>query len=575
MKDMDTVYTIKFGGEAGFGVMAAGLTVSKLASRLGYHIFDYTEYPSLIRGGHNVIQTSISSQPVYAQYKKTDLLVALNQETLELHFAEVSKGGIVLYDSDYVSDISALAKQKDVHVVAMPLLSMIKEIEGSLIMRNTVALGAVAKLLGVSFEDMQQVIADGFEDKNEKVLQLNSKACKAGFDYIAQHFLAECQDILPKRSGARHYVLTGNEAISVAAISAGLGFAAIYPMTPTSNILHNLAPFQEKYGFIYKQPEDEISAINMAIGASHCGVRAMVATSGGGFCLMTEGYGLAGITETPLVIVEGMRGSPATGLPTWTEQGDLRFVLHAHQGDFPRIVLAAGDVQECFDLTFEAFNLADKYQTPVVLLVDKHVLESHLNVTEFGADSEKYQIHRGKIAEKKDLKYLRYSLTDDGISPRAFPGTGNLTIANSDEHEESGYSTEDASVRKAQMNKRMKKLETCASEDMSMPKIFGKPNAELTIVSWGSNKGAILEALKQLPNVNYVHLTWINPFPSQALHELLQSSRKILNIECNFSAQMHGLIQERTGIKIEHNLLKFDGRPIYPEEIIKAVKEIL
>ena len=575
MKETNAVYTIKFGGEAGFGVMAAGLTISKLASRLGYFIFDYTEYPSLIRGGHNVIQTSISTQPVYSQYRKTELLVALNQETLDLHISEMSKGGIVLYDSDYVNDISVFSKHTGICPIAMPLLSMVKEIDGSLIMRNTVALGAVVKLLGVSFEDLQKVIDDGFEDKNEKVLQLNSKACKAGFDYIAQHFLAECQDILPKRSGEKHYVLTGNEAVSLAAVSAGLGFVAIYPMTPTSNILHNLAPFQEKYGFIYKQPEDEISAINMAIGASHCGVRSMVATSGGGFCLMTEGYGLAGITETPLVIIEGMRGSPATGLPTWTEQGDLRFVLHAHQGDFPRIVLAAGDVQECFDLTFEAFNLADKYQTPVVLLVDKHVLESHLNVTELGADSEKYQIHRGKIAEKEDLKYLRYSLTDDGISPRAFPGTGKLTIANSDEHEESGYSTEDANVRTAQMNKRMKKMETCANEDMPAPQVFGEPHAEVTIVSWGSNKGTILEALKQLPNANYIHLTWVNPFPAQALQELLQSSKKILNIECNFSAQMRGLIQERTGIQIEHNLLKFDGRPIYPEEVIKKVKELL
>ena len=570
-----TAYTIKFGGEAGFGVMAAGLTISKLASRLGYYIFDYTEYPSLIRGGHNVIQTSISAEPIYAQYSNTDLLVALNQETLDLHVHEMSEGGVVLYDSDYVNNVSALSQNKSICAVAMPLLSMIKEIDGSLIMRNTVALGAVARLLCVPFEEIKKVIDEGFEDKNEKILELNAKAYKSGFDYIEQHFSKHCKDILPKRTGEKHYVLTGNEAISLAAISAGLGFAAIYPMTPTSNILHSLAPFQEKYGFIYKQPEDEISAINMAIGAAHCGARSMVATSGGGFCLMTEGYGLAGITETPVVIIEGMRGSPATGLPTWTEQGDLRFVLHAHQGDFPRIVLAAGDVQECFDLTFEAFNLADKYQTPVVVLVDKHVLECHINVAELGKDSSKYQIHRGKIVENKDAKYVRYALSSDGVSPRTFPGTGNLTIANSDEHEESGYSTEDAKVRIDQMDKRMKKLETCAANDMPAPQVFGAADAEVTIVSWGSNKGAILEALKQLPNANYIHLTWVNPFPSEQLRKLLQTSKKILNVECNFSAQMHGLIQERTGIRIENNLLKYDGRPFYPGEIIKRVKELL
>jgi len=334
----------------------------------------------------------------------------------------------------------------------------------------------------------------------------------------------------------------------------------------------------------------------MAIGAAFAGARAMVATSGGGFSLMTEGYGLAGITETPLVIILGQRGSPATGLPTWTEQGDLRFALHAHQGEFPRIVLAAGDASEAFHLTMKAFNLAEKYQTPVVLLVDKMMCESHQSFLPFtqpqhDADFkfDDYQIDRGKLVETQSIaslqganEYQRYALADDGISPRALPGQGLHFVANSDEHDPTGYSDEEAENRLQQMQKRMQKLQTCRQQDMlQTPIIHGPLDAPVTIVSWGSNKGAILQAMKhfqketgQIP-FNYLHLTWINPFPSEYVRQVLLNAQYLINIECNYSALMAGWIKQNTGLDILDNLLKYDGRPIYPEEIVNKIKEIV
>ncbi len=564
-------FTFKIGGEAGFGIMSSGLSFSKLAVRSGYYIFNYAEYPSIIRGGHNVMQVTVADEPVMAQYKNTDFLVALNQQTLDLHADELKAGSALIYDAEKC----VLPKlTKGVKVFAIPVNRLGKEIGGSFLLRNTVALGAAVALLDGDIQLLKGLIAEEFGKKHPDLVEKNQHVAQAGYNYALENYIDNVVDILkPKYKVSPQIVVTGNDAVALGAVAAGMQFAAIYPMTPISNILHVLAPLQEKYGFIYKQPEDEISGINMAIGASFAGARAMVATAGGGFCLMTEAYGLAGITETPLVIIEGMRGGPATGLPTWTEQGDLRFVLHAHQGEFPKIILAAGDVEEAFHITMQAFNLADKYQTPVVVMVDKQVCESHSSIPPFYyAD---YKITRGKFTLKKFANYQRYALTSDGISLRTVPGIGNHVVANSDEHNEDGYSNEDAKNRTDQMEKRLKKLEICASEDMVLPKVFGPKNADLTVVSWGSNKGAILEAMKNFTNVNFLHLTWISPFPDKAVKDILNKAKKVLNLECNYSAQMGGLIKERTGIDIKNNLLKYDGRPFYPEEIIAEIKKLL
>ena len=551
--------------------MLSGLTFSKLVVRSGYYIFNYAEYPSIIRGGHNMVQLTISDQPVDASYTHTDFLVAFNKETIDLHAHELVSGSLVIYDEEHPK-LPVMAK--GVRLLQVPFKKISKEVANSFFLRNTAALGAMAAFWGIDIKMLEKLIGEEFAAKPPEVAKSNQAVARAGYKFVKEHYAEYIKDTLrPLRIRSARTVINGNEAIALGAVAAGVQFASIYPMTPISNILHVLAPLQEKYNFIYKQPEDEIAAVNMAIGASFAGARAMTATAGGGFCLMSEGYGLAAMTETPLVIIEGMRGGPATGLPTWTEQGDLRFVLHAHQGEFPRIVLAAGDAEEAFHLTMQAFNLADAYQTPVVVMVDKQVCESGFTTPEF--DIRKYQIKRGKLLLKKQAEYKRYALVKDGISVRSVPGVGNHVVANSDEHNEHGYSNESAENRIAQMDKRMKKLEMCAQTDMPQPVLYGPRNADLTIVSWGSNKGVILEAMKYFDRVNFLHLTWVSPFPARAVKNVLENARQILNVECNANGQMAGLIKEQTGIGIKHNLLKYDGRPFFPEEIIAKIKKMI
>jgi len=569
------VFSIKIGGEAGQGVKSTGLTLARFAVRAGFNIYNYIEYPSLIRGGHNVMQINVSTDVVTGPFLKCDFLIALNQDTIDKHCGELVDGAGILFDADKEYNTSKI--KSSIVLYPVPLSKIAKESGGKDLLSNTVALGATIGILGGNVDGLKTLIKQEFGDKESETIQANISALQTGYDYSIKNFAKQTKDVLRESntlsSTIPQIVVNGNEAIALGAISAGMQFATIYPMSPISGILAILAQHQEEYGYIYKQPEDEISAINMAIGASFAGARSMVATSGGGFCLMTEGYGLAGMTETPLVIVEGMRGGPATGLPTWNEQGDLRMILHAHQGEFPKIILAAGDANETFDLTRQAFNLAEIYQTPVVVLIDRNICDNDQNFQIFGTSN--YKIDRGKIIDGVNPNYCRYKLESDGISPRAFAGSGNFFIANSDEHDEVGYSTDESSTRNLQMQKRMQKLQTCMKDHMQGPKLYGPKDADLTIVSWGSNKGPILESLKNFPNVNYLHLTWISPFPTQEIASNLKKSRKLLNIECNYSTQMGGLIKEKTGIQISNNLLKYDGRPFFVEEITEKIKATL
>ncbi len=564
--------SLKIGGQAGQGIKSAGLMFAKLATRSGYHIYTYTEYPSLIRGGHNAMQICVSEEEVTAPSNKTDLLIALNKETITKHLNELSAGGGIIFDADKKFDFSIVDKQ--INLFLVPLSKLVKEAGGEEILINTVALGAAAAILGADLKLLKDLLAEEFSGKKEEVIEMNHKAAEKGYNFAVENFADKLQKRLnPRPNIVPKMILNGDEAAALGAIAGGLQFAAIYPMTPITGLLHMLAAYQNKYGYIYKQPEDEIAAINMTIGAAYAGARAMTATSGGGFCLMTEGYGLAGMTETPIVIVMGMRPGPATGFPTWSEQGDLRFVLHAHQGDFPRIVLAAGDGKEVFDLTMQAFNLAEKYQTPVVVLVDKNICEDDQSFQYF--DVSAYKIERGKFTTEKVNDYKRYALEEDGISLRTIPGMGNFFLANSDEHNEYGYSDEESPNRKEQHKRRMTKLRTCEKNDMETPQLFGPEKADVTIVSWGSNKGSIFQAMKEFPNVNFLHLTWMNPFPSKAVKQILSGAKHVVDIECNYTAQLAGLIREKTGIEIEDKFLKYDGRPFFVEDLAEKLRSIL
>jgi 2-oxoglutarate/2-oxoacid ferredoxin oxidoreductase subunit alpha len=568
----DNIFTLTIGGQAGQGIKSIGLLLAKLATRLGKNVYTYSEYPSLIKGGHNLTQVSISKDNVTAPRRTSEFWIALDQNTLNVHLEEFKDECGIIFDEEKKYDLSRI--NKNTNLFPVPLGKLTKESGGSYIMSNTVALGAAIALLGGSLQVFKDLLSDEFGQKGEEIVKINHLAAEKGYNFALDHFADKKNIVLVKENVIEQkMVANANDTVALGAIAAGLQFAAIYPMSPISNILHVLAANQKKFGFIYKQPEDEISAINMAIGASFVGARSITATSGGGFCLMTEGLGLAAMMETPIVIIDGMRPGPATGLPTWSGQGDLRFVLHAHQGDFPRIVLAPGDAEEAFYLTMQAFNLADKYQTPVIVLVDKNICEHDQSMPVFNIAD--YEIDRGKFTTKKEEGFERYKLSDDGISLRSVPGSGNFFIGNSYEHTVVGHDTEEIEDINNQMRKRMTKLTTCAKQEDISPKLYGPENADITIVSWGSNKGSILQALKDFPNVNFLHITWMIPFPSEAVKKILEKSRHIVNIECNYSAALGGLIKENTGIEIKDNFLKYDGRPFFPEEISEKLKSIL
>lgn len=561
------VYKIKIAGQAGQGIKSAGLILSKFLTRQNHFIYNYIEYPSLIRGGHNVIHINFSAKKVFGPSNQTDFLLALNSESILKHRNSLTENSVIIFDSNTKFNTDLIPK--NTKFITAPLSQMAKEAGGGELLINVVSLGVLCFLIDGDLDVFNNLLKDeyGF---NPKILESDFKAIKLGYDFALNNFSSEKGKIYSLKtnqnsSNGKNMVMDGDEAISLAAIASGLSFASIYPMTPITNILYNLAKYQNDFQYVYVQPEDEIAAINMAIGASHAGVRSMTATSGAGFCLMSEAYGLAGITETPLVIIEGMRGGPATGLPTWNGQGDLLFILHAHQDEFPRIVISAGDLTEAFYLTMEAFYLADKYQTPVVLIVDKNICEHQESIPKF--DFSSYKIDRGKVNNQIDPNYKRYQITNDGISPRSLPGSGNFFLANSDEHDETGYSSETAENRIAQMNKRMNKLKTCESKDMQNPTIFGPESAKLSIVSWGSNKSSILEVLNEFPDVNFMHITWMNPFPKDFVANFLNNSKNTMIVESNFNAQLGQLISMHTQIDIKDKLLKYDGRPFFVEEL--------
>jgi len=571
------------GGEAGNGIMTTGAMMSKIFTRLGLSVFDYTEYPSLIRGGHNAYYVRASDVEIFSQKKPVEILVALNRETIDLHKHELSENACVIYDPTIVK-ITYGEFPPHIKLFSVPLLEITRKEKASRFMMNTVALGASLALIYDDYSVIKELLEETFGKKGEEVIQENVNLSQNGYNFVKEHFYHKCPIVIRKKM-QENLLIGGLEAVSLGAIKAGLKFAAIYPMTPTSGIIPELAKHALDYNIIIKEPEDEISGINMAIGAGFAGVRSMVATSGGGFSLMVEGVGLSAQTETPVVIIMGMRPGPATGMPTWTSQGDLRFMLHVAQDEFPRVVLAPGDHQEAVYLTMKAFNLAEKYQLPVIVLVDKYLMEGHatVEISNFKSQISNFQIERGKFVSDEDLEnetdYKRYLLTDDGISPRSIPGQkGGIALSGSDEHDQRGLYNEEIENRIEMMNKRFKKLDVML-EDLDPPQFFGWKDADVTILSWGSNKLPIFEAMKWLKkdgiSVNYLHVTHMYPFPADEIKAVIGHAKHTLVIEGNKTGQFEGIIREYTGLSAHNHLRKYDGRPFYPEEITEYVKSLI
>lgn len=576
MKDNIT-WTI--GGEAGFGIMSSGTMLARTFTRAGYHIFAVNDYPSLIRGGHNVVTVRIGSTPFQGMTRELHILVALNAETVERHKDELQDGSLVLFDPKD-KEWTAADFTKKVTLLPLPLRDMVSELHVDTVMRNTVLLGATVALLGAPFEALFSVIHDQFIHKGQEVVDQNEKIARAGFDYIKTHFATEASmHLSPGMNTQKQLVVNGSEVVGLGAIRAGLKFAAIYPMTPINAIITFLADHAKELGVVYKQPEDEIAGINMAIGASIAGVRSMVATSGGGFALMVEGLSLAGMVEAPLVIDMGMRVGPATGMPTYTEQGELLFIIHAGHGEFARIVLAPGDIEEAYDLTINAFELADQYQIPVFVLTDKYLNESQWCVP-LSHFQKPVTLNRGKLLTgdtgKPPGTFARYDVAAaDGISPRSIPGTKNgQYYANSYEHDGMGHVTDRADKRTAMVDKRLRKVGAIQSAIIK-PLQFGDENADITFVTWGTTKGSVLTAMETLrqqgKKIAAVTFPWLYPFPIEETKSILANAKRVIDVEQNATGQLAYLIRAETGIDIGEKLLKYDGRPWLPEEIVERV----
>lgn len=571
--------TIKIGGESGQGVKTTGYILTKAIKDLGLWTFSYTEYPSLIKGGHSTLQINVSNEEVKSAKHKSDILIAFNKETVALHFEELNSSGYLVCDKKLEIDkkVKVHLKEKNITLLEVPVSDILEKAGAPTIMGNSVKMGAVWSLISNNFSVLEKRIKKIFKSK-DKNTQLNVASARGGYDFAPENKEYLLEEDLEK--GKKRIIGKGNEIAGLALYASGCRVFNAYPMTPSTGILHYLAARAEKYNMIVKQAEDEMTAVLMTIGANFAGTRSATATSGGGLALMAESISLSGMTETPLVVFNSQRPGPATGVPTWTEQGDLSFVLNIGHGDFPKVVLAPGDPEEVFELTAKSFNLAEQYQLPVIILLDKYLSASWYQTKKESILNQNIEINRGKILDEKELanelKFERYKMTVSGVSPRSLPGSKKgVYLANSDEHSPEGYSSEDPFVRKEQMDKRMRKLKSLISS-VEEPKLYGPKEAKTTIVCWGSTKGIAQDALKQInkdePKINMLHYKYIYPFRSDKLEELSEENNMII-LENNYSAQLAKLIRQETGINIKHKITKYSGTTFFQDELIQILKQ--
>lgn len=571
------------GGDAGQGVESSGAGFCKALTRAGLHVFSVQENRSRIRGGHNYYLIKTSEGPILSWDEDVHVVVALTAESVELHVEKIERGGAVIYDSEFDVDVDKI-KKSGVTPVAVPINEIAKE-HGSKIMSNTAALGALAGLTQFDITYIYSVIESNFKKKGEKIVEANRKVAVNAYNYVRENYGDVFSRELQAIENTERMIMNGNQAIAVGALVAGCNFVSAYPMTPGTSIFEWLNSHADEYGIVAKQTEDEIAAIIMAIGAAHVGARSLVPTSGGGFSLMVEGLGLAGMLEDPVVVVIAQRPGPGTGLATRSEQSDLLFAIHAHQSEFPRIVLAPGDVKQCYEAGARAMNLAEKYQTPVIIMTEAFLTKSYRTLEKDEIDFNAIEIDRGALLSEADLDkmsepYKRYAFTESGISPRAVPGHPKaIYLSTSNEHTEFGDISEDAEIRSRMNEKRMKKLET-ALEDMNAPELIGPQDADVTLICWGGTVCAVREVVKRVNEegkmtANALQFIDLWPFPEKKAVPLLEKARKLVTVEGNYNAQLAMLIRMMSGIHITRKILKYDGRPISPEYILSHLKEVI
>jgi 2-oxoglutarate ferredoxin oxidoreductase subunit alpha len=582
---------MRIGGPAGFGIKAAGQSLARVFARAGYETFDLTEYPSLIKGGHNTYHLTISSEPLFSHVLPTDILIALDESTVALHLHELTDGAAVIYDpSDFDIAEIELGGRNDLCLVAVPMTDIVYEVGGIKIMRNVAALGAALGHMGFPLDLLTESIRDQFAHKKPEIAEQNIAAATRGYDIARETTCAWPYPLQPLEGAKDRILVDGNEAIGLGALAAGIGLYCAYPMTPASSLLHFMANRADDQMVVVKHTEDEIAAMNMVVGGAFGGTRSMCATSGGGFSLMVEALGLAGVSESAVVVGLLTRPGPATGMPTWTEQSDLRFALHASQGEFPRVVLAPGDRTESFELAWRAFNLADQLQTPVILLGDSYLSDNRQTVAPF--DATAVTIERGKLLAEGavsdepesldgDGRYARYKVTDDGVSVRALPGVvGAQQVVNSYEHDIYGYGAagETTHNRLAQNDKRLRKHEL-AKTLVPPPNRFGPDEGAISVVLFGSTKLPTMQAMRWLEAegnaVNALQIVTLWPFPADDVASFLGKAQRSLLIEGNATGQLEGLIREQCLLEVDERLRRYDGRPFSPERIHAKVREML
>ncbi len=607
--------TWMIGGPQGGGINASAEMLAKAFTRAGLYVFANIEYHSNIMGKHSYYRVRVSDGEINSYVDRVHVLAALDGETLlgdqhhskdfpthPGHVDEVVPGGAIIFNTQPLAtdesfkeiggaeSLRAHIKRKDVRLVPLPFDDIIKvalaklgrdkEFRQNSIMHNTILLGASIAIMGYDTSQLAQVVQDTFKGRRARAGELNLAVLDATYEHMRANF----SDGFPfqVKAGVRdpnRILMRGVQAAAIGKVKAGLGLQSYYPISPATDESVYLESIQRDYNFVVVQAEDEIASVNMAVAAAHMGVRASTSTSGPGFSLMPEGVGFSSITEAPLVLVDYMRGGPSTGLPTRTEQGDLQQALHFAHGDFPHLVAAPGDHTEIFEMMFRAFNWAERYQMPVILLLDKF-LASTYRTTPI-PDVAKLKIDRGELYTPPDPSqngYLRYRVTPSGISPRAVPGTeGAIFWSTTDEHSPKGHISEGVENRMEQADKRFRKLELAAKEIPAGLKfaLYGPKKADVTIVGWGSTKGAILDTLRELKDhritANFLQIRLMRPFPTAAVAKILKGAKKIVGVEENHGGQLADLIAEKTGVLLNHRVVKYDGRPFSQDEVVWGV----
>ena len=569
-------FALAIGGAAGQGIATPGNVLARLFTRRGLYVNAYNAYQSIVRGGHIFLTVRISDQPILSHGDNLDLLMCLNQDTMDRHLRLMESGTRVVFNSDTITPGDAV---EGAQMCPMP----IGELSGgsrNKVIQNTIALGVLTHLLDLDFDVLGTALAHQFGSKGKDTVEENTSAARAGYDYATANFEPYPD---PIASGEKPLALwTGNDALAMGGAAAGVKFYVAYPMSPSTGVLHWMARNARDLGIMVRQAEDEIAVANMAIGAAHTGCRAMCATSGGGFALMTEAIGAASMMEIPVVFINVQRAGPSTGVPTKTEQGDLWQALGASQGDFERLIVAPRNALDAYNTIPEVFNLCDQFQCPGIVITDLLISEGT-----FAVDPDDIDLHpeidRGELITDGDSNgdYLRYKYTDSGVSPRAIPGTeGYVHVVATDEHDQDGVLISDEFTnpikRRMMVEKRARKM-TGALEAIAPPALEGPEEAAVTLIGWGSTHGVISEAIEQLAErgiiANHLSVKWIVPFHTEAITDIVRAAQRTIIVENNYSGQFFRYLRSETGITIDGHIRKYDGEPFMPHHIVDGVIE--